>query len=83
LLDGGSQDDERFAKMHKRLAARAESIKLITEKNGNPAVLIQAHDFFFKNADFKNYSLYGLVCTVRRQPVKGEKDNHSSSSYAS
>jgi hypothetical protein len=80
LLDGGGQDDERFAKLHKRLAARAGSIKLITDKNGNPAVVTQAHDFFFKNADFKNYSLYELVCTVRRQPVKGEENTHSSGS---
>ena len=83
LLDGGNQDDNRFAKLHKRLSARAGSIKLITDKNGNPAVVSQAHDFFFKNSDFKQYSLYEMVCTVRRQPAKSEKKPEASSSSES
>jgi hypothetical protein len=31
MLDGGSQDNDRFVKLHKRLACRAGSIKLITD----------------------------------------------------
>jgi hypothetical protein len=83
LLDGGKQENDRFAKLYKRLAARAGSIKLITDKNGHPAVVTQAHDFFFKNPAFKQYSLYEMVCTVRRQPVKSEKDSEASSSSES
>ena len=43
-------------------------------------MVTQAHDFFFKNPDFKQYSLYEMVCTVRRQPAKTEEDREASSS---
>lgn len=64
------QKDDRFSKLQKRLAVRSGSVPVITDKFGNPAVVLQAHDFYYKPDDFAIYSLFEFVCSVRRNKVK-------------
>ena len=44
------------------------------DKNGNPAVVLQAHDFYYKPEEFAKYSLYEFVCTVKREKAKKSED---------
>ena len=68
------QKEDRFSKLQKRLAVRAGSIPLMIDKNGNPAVVLQAHDFYYKPDEFAKYSLYEFVCTVKREKAKKSED---------